>query len=110
MKLSNYFPGLPDFDTSSALCTQTDPDLFYPEAMHSTTTIATAKSICAKCPVQVECLTFALKTKETEGIWGGLTPKERFQLLKKTKGVELSTRGYLKYTNGRGRPRTNTNI
>lgn len=110
MKSISYFPGLPDFDTSSALCAQTDPDLFFPEAMNATNTIAMAKSICAQCPVQVECLTFALKTKETEGIWGGMTPKERFQLLRKTKGTELTTRGYIKYNSGRGRPRTNTNI
>ena len=110
MKKKKYFPGLPDFDTSSALCSQTDPELFFPEHMTSTNTIAIAKSICRECPVQVECLSFALRTKETEGIWGGMTPKERFELLRKTKGIELTTRGYIKYTNGRGRPRTNTNI
>lgn len=36
-----------------------------------------AKAICARCPVQQQCLQAALARRETEGIWGGLTPKER---------------------------------
>jgi WhiB family redox-sensing transcriptional regulator len=36
-----------------------------------------AKEICATCPVQRECLEYALATKEPYGIWGGLTEVER---------------------------------
>lgn len=36
-----------------------------------------AKEICAACPVQRECLEYALATKEPYGIWGGLTEVER---------------------------------
>lgn len=36
-----------------------------------------ARRICERCPVMAECLDFALSTNQTEGMWGGLTPKER---------------------------------
>ena len=39
-----------------------------------------AKSICATCAVRHECLSFALRTAEPHGIWGGLNELERHQL------------------------------
>jgi WhiB family redox-sensing transcriptional regulator len=36
-----------------------------------------AKEICARCDVRLECLEYALTTKEPYGIWGGLTEVER---------------------------------
>ena len=36
-----------------------------------------AKSICRVCPVNVECLDYALTIREPYGIWGGLTETER---------------------------------
>jgi WhiB family redox-sensing transcriptional regulator len=36
-----------------------------------------AKQICFECPVQAECLEYALTTREQYGIWGGLTEIER---------------------------------
>ena len=39
-----------------------------------------AKSICALCPVRQACLSFALRTAEPHGIWGGLNELERRQL------------------------------
>ncbi len=40
-----------------------------------------AKGICLGCPVQRECLEFALRVHEPHGIWGGLTESERRHLL-----------------------------
>ena len=39
-----------------------------------------AQAICAECPVQDECLEFALATNQSLGIWGGTTPNERRRL------------------------------
>jgi WhiB family redox-sensing transcriptional regulator len=39
-----------------------------------------AKSICALCPVRQDCLSFALRTAEPHGIWGGLNELERREL------------------------------
>jgi len=36
-----------------------------------------AKAICAICRVRRECLTFALRTGQLHGIWGGTTEDER---------------------------------
>lgn len=39
-----------------------------------------AKSLCKQCPIQRECLTYALENEELHGVWGGLAPKERQRL------------------------------
>jgi len=41
---------------------------------------AAAKSVCARCPVRIECLMDALESDERFGIWGGLTERERRSL------------------------------
>jgi WhiB family redox-sensing transcriptional regulator len=58
-------------------------DLFFVTAMGRTAQdrIAAgekaAKAICAECPVQDECLRFALDADERHGVWGGFTTDER---------------------------------
>jgi WhiB family redox-sensing transcriptional regulator len=42
--------------------------------------ISAAKGVCATCPVAGECLTWAIETNQSEGIWGGHTPAERRSL------------------------------
>jgi WhiB family redox-sensing transcriptional regulator len=39
--------------------------------------IARARTICGACPVRPRCLDFALSTRQSHGIWGGLTTEER---------------------------------
>ena len=41
-----------------------------------------AKSICATCPVRLECLEYSLMVPELYGIWGGLNEHERRALLR----------------------------
>ena len=41
-----------------------------------------AKSICAVCPVRIECLEYAVHTHESHGIWGGLNELERRLLIR----------------------------
>lgn len=60
-----------------ALCSQTDPEIFFPERGQPTT--AVAKAICEECPVKEPCLKFAMLNDES-GIWGGLTKSERKRL------------------------------
>ena len=68
---------LPEFRLD-ALCAETDPELFFPEKGGSN---RAAKRICARCDVQDECLTYALKHDEPYGIWGGLSQSERSRLV-----------------------------
>nr|WP_165827536.1 WhiB family transcriptional regulator [Mycolicibacterium sp. GF69] len=36
-----------------------------------------AKKVCRSCPVQRECLRYALTSVEAWGVWGAMTPRER---------------------------------
>lgn len=62
-----------------ALCAETDPEAFYPERGGST---RDAKMICALCSVRETCLETALKNNEHYGIWGGMSERERREILK----------------------------
>lgn len=64
-----------------ALCTQTDPEAFFPDKGGST---REAKRICGDCDVSAECLQTALDNDERFGIWGGLSERERRKLAKTT--------------------------
>ncbi len=65
-----------------AACRDIDPELFFPLSPDGpgVTQIQQAKAVCATCPVQPECLAFALATGQSDGVWGGLTENERSQL------------------------------
>jgi len=39
-----------------------------------------AKDVCKRCPVQNECLDYAIRNRERQGIWGGLNEAERTAL------------------------------
>jgi hypothetical protein len=41
-----------------------------------------AKTICGECPVQQQCLDYALDNREAFGVWGGYTERERRKLMK----------------------------
>ena len=62
---------------SDALCSQTDPEAFFPEKGGST---RDAKRICGSCDVRGECLEYALQNDERFGIWGGMSERERRKL------------------------------
>lgn len=63
----------------AAACRDEDTELFFPagQSAEFARQIATAKRICARCPVGRQCLNWALDGPETYGIWGGLTEDER---------------------------------
>jgi WhiB family redox-sensing transcriptional regulator len=42
-----------------------------------------AKAICERCRVRSMCLDYALRVRETHGIWGGLNEFERRQRLRR---------------------------
>lgn len=44
--------------------------------------VAKARALCAECPVRPACLSYAIEVREPRGIWGGLTPSERQDLVK----------------------------
>jgi len=45
--------------------------------------IRRVKEVCALCPVTEDCLAYAIETRQGDGVWGGLTPRERIYLRRK---------------------------
>ena len=69
-----------------AACLPEDPEWFFPKARIPfvlVEQIDRAKAICARCTVAEQCLEYALSTGQDDGIWGGLTEKERRKLARK---------------------------
>lgn len=64
------------YDTQSNLWFPYGDDASVASYSYSVQT-AQAKELCFTCPVRVECLTFAIRTSQHFGIWGGLDPDER---------------------------------
>ena len=58
---------------SRAACKGLDTEIFFSEKYEDMTT---AKSICAECPVQLECQEYALIHPNIKGIWGGNSERE----------------------------------
>lgn len=66
-----------------AACRGLDPRIFYPETPdgrddYSDEAVAYARSICATCPIRLECL--AQGRDEKLGVWAGTTPQQRKEL------------------------------
>jgi len=60
-----------------AACLDSDPDIFFVDRGHP---ITKARRICRDCPVQQECLDYAVTTDQNFGVWGGLRARERREL------------------------------
>lgn len=69
-----------------AVCSQTDPEVFFPEKGAST---ADAKAVCRRCPVRTECLEAALARGERFGVYGGRSERERRRILR-SRGRDLT--------------------
>ena len=64
-----------------ALCTQFHGCSWFPEVGESG---RAAKAVCAQCPVRLQCLRLAVDSPVVlEGIWGGLSERQRRKLRKK---------------------------
>jgi WhiB family transcriptional regulator, redox-sensing transcriptional regulator len=73
-----------------ARCSEYDPDIFFDP---SARVERRAKSICAQCPVRLECLAYALGLRAEFGVWGGLNGKERSSMLRRTRRAFERQRG-----------------
>ncbi|MFI5756249.1 WhiB family transcriptional regulator [Streptomyces sp. NPDC051569] len=65
-----------------AACVDADPELFFPvgESGPAAEQAERAKRICHGCPVEKQCLEWALSTGRTSGVWGGTDEEERRRL------------------------------
>jgi len=60
-----------------AACAGREDNLFFPVNEAERSLVVAAKAVCEGCPVQDECLAYAIETGQNEGIWGGRTSSER---------------------------------
>jgi WhiB family transcriptional regulator, redox-sensing transcriptional regulator len=60
-------------------CREEDPELFFPigSGAAAVSQAEAAKTVCGRCAVRLECLSYALRTRPGDGIWGGTTWQER---------------------------------
>lgn len=77
-----------DFWQDDAACKGMDSEIFYPNVVEERADdhwqdFVEAKSICANCPVRLNCLNESLENREPDGVWGGLTPRERRRSIRK---------------------------
>lgn len=88
----SYLKDFPSFTEEGApLCAQTDPEIFFP-VDHSDSAMKKfeyysnereAKAICAECPYKAQCLEYAIKDLEIQGIWGATTQIDRRKMMKR---------------------------
>jgi WhiB family redox-sensing transcriptional regulator len=68
-------------------CLTADPELFFhPDQERGPARAAReaeAKKVCDRCPVIEQCAQWALATRQSYGVWGGLTEDERASLLRR---------------------------
>ena len=78
----------------SAACAEIgDPDYFFPEGKaEEAERLPNLRRICGGCIERRECLAYAIKEEIQHGIWGGKTPSERGQNLKRDQKMERQKR------------------
>jgi WhiB family redox-sensing transcriptional regulator len=68
--------GLRDVLDSARRACQEEPEFFTAPASETTAErarrVGTARVICADCPIRLACLGYALRTRATSGVWGGM--------------------------------------
>ena len=62
---------------------QNNPEEFFEWEDNNHHTFKTARELCAGCPVKNVCLAYALENAEPFGVWGGLSTRERKELLRR---------------------------
>lgn len=74
-------------------CRDEDPELFFPvgNSGPALLQIAEAKTVCRRCPVISDCLTWALDTGQDAGVWGGMSEDERRALKRRNARTRART-------------------
>ncbi|MET7638243.1 WhiB family transcriptional regulator [Streptomyces sp. NPDC005438] len=80
---------------TEAACRRDEAGLFFAPSQEPTAARLSreqaAKSVCARCPVLMECREHALLQPEPYGVWGGLTAAERRVVLARRRRREISS-------------------
>lgn len=63
-----------------AACRDRDPSFFFPS---DGVGVDIARRVCGECPVQSDCLEYALLHRIDYGVWGGASERERRRILRR---------------------------
>ena len=79
----------------AAACVSADPDLFFPVSAfcNNLQQVSEAKAVCSCCLVRCECLSYAIRTRQLHGIWGGMTEEEHHPLVKAERQADSVQKG-----------------
>jgi WhiB family redox-sensing transcriptional regulator len=61
-------------------CRGIEPEIFFPISDEEA---GPAKAICSACDVVQQCLLFSFQNRERYGVWGGVTEKERIEMVRR---------------------------
>src|SRR4051812_36677469 len=70
-----------------ARCRGASPTEFFPSDGLG---VESAQHICHGCPVQVECLEYALENRIEHGVWGGASERERRRILRRRRQLSAT--------------------
>ena len=92
IRTTQHLPFVQLFENAS--CVEIgDPDYFFPEGKtEEAERLPNLRRICGGCIERKECLAYAIKEEIPHGIWGGKTPSERGQVLKRDQKMERQKR------------------
>ena len=65
-------------------CNEHPPEVFFP---NDGVGVLRAQRICNACPVQADCLAYALSERIDHGVWGGASERSRRRMLKKARAA-----------------------
>ncbi len=68
-------------------CADEPPSTFFPS---DGVGVEVARRICGTCPVQEQCLEYALRSRIDHGVWGGCSERERRRILKRRRDLAVS--------------------
>ena len=70
--------------SDQAACLAAEPEQFFPIGSGGAADweTASAKAVCRTCSVLDACRDYALRTRQTFGVWGGLDEEERRAILR----------------------------
>lgn len=71
----------------AAACSGVESDIFFPASEEESAT-EEARAICAECPVREACLSYALTTNQSAGVWGGMDAGERRRMRRRLRDRE----------------------
>lgn len=84
---------LPHWREDAACRADEAAEVFFPGGDRGQTKTMTdaAKRFCAGCPVRIDCLLYAVETRQEYGVWGGATEPERRRLARKVNAAPSRT-------------------